>query len=110
MPGRRAFLRRRHVSAAVKKVVIGSLWLVGWVRAVLGSLEAELAGDLVPEGAVLGSQAGDLSAGGIESLAERVSGCALCGNPGPGWAQCPLLADEVADLFLAVEPSAGDAG
>ena len=48
---------------------------------VLCPLEAELAGELVAEGAVLGSQAGDLGAGGIEPLAERVGGCALRGNP-----------------------------
>ena len=78
-------MRRRHVSAAaVEEVVIGSSWLGGRVGAVLGSLEAELAGDLVSEGVVLGSQAGDLSAGGIESLAERVSACALGGKPGRG--------------------------
>jgi hypothetical protein len=69
-----------------------------------------MAGELVAEGAVLGSQAGVLGAGGIEALAERVGGCALRGNPG-GWRlECPLLADEVADLVLAVEPSSGDAG
>jgi hypothetical protein len=39
------------------------------VVAVLGSLEAEMAGELLAEGVVLGSQAGDLGAGGIESLA-----------------------------------------
>jgi hypothetical protein len=35
---------------------------------VLCSLEAELAGELVAEGAVLGSQAGVLGAGGIEPV------------------------------------------
>jgi len=69
-----------------------------------------MAGDLLAEGAVLGSQAGVLSAGGIEPLAERVGGCALRGNPGGRWLKCPLSADEVADLVLAVEPSSGDAG
>lgn len=39
-----------------------------------------MAGKLVAEGAVLCSQAGDLSAGGIEPLAERVGGCALRGG------------------------------
>ena len=73
-------------------------------------LEPELAGELVAEGAVLGSQAGVLGAGGIEALAERVGGCALGGNPGGWWLKCPLPADEVADLVLAVEPSSGDAG
>ncbi len=73
-------------------------------------LEAEVAGELVAECAVLGPQAGDLGAGGIESLAERVGGCALRGNPGSGRLKCPLPADEVADLVLAVEPSSGDAG
>jgi len=77
---------------------------------VLCSLEAELAGELVAEGAVLGAQAGDLSAGGIEPLAERVRSCALRGNPRGRWLKCPLTADEVADLVLAVEPSSGDAG
>jgi hypothetical protein len=79
---------------------------------VLGPLEAEMAGHLLSEGAVLGSQASDLSAGGIEPLAERVGGCSLRGRPmmGSGWVKCPLAADEVADLLLAVEPSPGDAG
>jgi hypothetical protein len=40
------------------------------VLVVLGSLEAELAGELLAERVVLGSQAGDLGAGGIEPLAE----------------------------------------
>jgi hypothetical protein len=69
-----------------------------------------MAGDLLAEGAVLGSQAGVLSAGGIEPLAERVGGCALRGDPGGRGLKCPLPADEVADLVLAVEPSSGDAG
>ena len=74
-------------------------------------LEAEVAGELVAEGAVLGSQAGVLGAGGIESLAERIGGCALRGNPAAGRRLEFLLpADEVADLVLAVEPSPGDAG
>ena len=74
-------------------------------------LEAEVAGELVAEGAVLGSQAGDLGAGGIEPLAERVGGCALRGDPAGGrWLGCLLITDEVADLVLAVEPSSGDAG
>jgi len=106
------FLRRRHVSAAaVGGVVIGSSRL-GWrVLAVLGPLEAEMAGELIAEDAVLGSQAGDLSAGGVEPLAERVGGCALrCSPAGGGRLECPLTADEVADLVLAVEPSSGDAG
>jgi hypothetical protein len=80
------------------------------VLVVLGSLEAELAGELLAESVVLGSQAGDLGAGGIEPLAERVGGCALCGKPGGWWLECSLLADEVPDLVLAVEPSPGDAG
>jgi hypothetical protein len=81
------------------------------VLAGLGSLEAEVAGDLLAEGAVLGSQAGVFSAGSIEPLAEGVGGCALRGNPAGGrWLKCPLPADEVADLVLAVEPSSGDAG
>jgi hypothetical protein len=40
------------------------------VLVVLGSLEAEMAGELLAERVVLGSQAGDLGAGGIEPLAE----------------------------------------
>jgi len=80
------------------------------VLAVLGPLEAEVAGELVAEGAVLGSQAGVLSAGGIEPLAERVGGCAVRGSPAGGWwLECLLAVDEVADLVLAVEPSPGDA-
>jgi hypothetical protein len=70
-----------------------------------------MAGDLLSEGTVLGSQAGVLRAGGVEPLAERVGGCALRGSPAGGrWAECLLAADEVADLVLAVEPSPGDAG
>lgn len=88
----------------------GSSWL-GWgVLVVLGSLEAELAGELLAESVVLGLQAGDLGAGGIEPLAERIGGGALCGEPGGWWFECSLLADEVLDLVLAVEPSPGDAG
>ena len=56
---------------------------------VLGSLEAEMAGDLLAEGAVLGSQAGDLGAGGVEPLAERVGACALGGEPGRPVVECP---------------------
>jgi hypothetical protein len=64
--------------------------------AVLAPLEAEVAGELLSQGAVLGSQAGDLGAGGIEPLAERVGGCALRGNPAGGrWLGCLLPADEV---------------
>ena len=86
--------------------------LLGWgVLVVLGPLEAEVAGELVAEGAVLGSQAGVLGAGGVEPLAERVGGCAVRGRPAGGWwLECLLAADEVADLVLAVEPSPGDAG
>src|SRR6516225_6011053 len=98
MPGRRPFLRRRHVAAA-------AVWGV-----VTGIIVARLAGELLAERVVLGSQAGDLGAGGIEPLAERVGGCALCGKPGGWWLECSLLADEVPDLVLAVEPSPGDAG
>jgi hypothetical protein len=42
----------------------------GRVFGVLCPLEAELAGELVAEGAVLGSQAGDLGPGGVEPLAD----------------------------------------
>jgi hypothetical protein len=81
------------------------------VLVVLGPLDAEMAGDLVAEGAVLGSQAGVLGAGGVEPLAERVGGCALRGGPAGGWwLKCLLAADEVAELVLTVEPSPGDAG
>ena len=74
-------------------------------------LEAEVAGELDAEGAVLGSQAGDLGAGGVEPLAEGVGGCAVRGDPAGGrWLECLLAADEVADLVLAVEPCPGDAG
>jgi hypothetical protein len=74
---------------------------------VLCSLEAELAGKLVAEGAVLGSQAGDLGPGGVEPLAERVgAGVLRCGR----WLVVTQLADEVPDLVLAVEPCPGDAG
>ena len=76
----------------------------------LGPLEAEMAGELVAEGAVLGSQAGVLGAGGIEALAERVDACALGGERGGRWFVLAEVADEVADLVLAVEPSPGDAG
>lgn len=40
------------------------------VWGLLRPLEAELAGELVAEGAVLGSQAGDLGPGGVKPLAE----------------------------------------
>src|SRR6266704_698242 len=104
MPGRRVFLRCRHVAAAaVGGVVAVSRWFAWSVFCVLCSLAAELAGELVAERAVLGSQAGDFSAGGIEPLAERVGGCALRGNPGGRRLGCPLMADEVTDLVLAVE-------
>ena len=74
-------------------------------------LEAEVAGELVAEGAVLGSQAGDLGAGSVEPLAERVGGCAVCGDLAGGrWLERLLTADEVADLVLAAEPCPGDAG
>ena len=86
------------------------MWLGRCVFGVPGPLVAEMAGDLFSQRAVLGSQAGDLSAGGIEPLAERVGGCALRGNPaGSRWVKGPLAADEVADLVLAIEPSPGDA-
>jgi hypothetical protein len=48
----------------------------------LRPVEAELAGELVPEGAVLGPQAGDLGAGGIEPLAERAGACAVSAAAG----------------------------
>jgi hypothetical protein len=69
----------------------------------LRPLEAELAGELVAEGAVLGSQAGDLGPGGVKPLAERVGVCALRGARGGRWL-VTQLADEVPDLVLAVEP------
>lgn len=42
----------------------------GGVLGVLRPLKAELAGELVTEGAVLGPQAGNLGPGGVEPLAE----------------------------------------
>jgi hypothetical protein len=109
MPGRWLFLRRRQVFAAAVKL-FGPSRLGRCVFVVLGPLVAEMTGDLFSERAVLGSQAGDLSAGGIEPLAERVGGCALRGKPaGSWWVKGPVAADEVADLVLAVEPSPGDA-
>jgi hypothetical protein len=41
------------------------------VGVVLGALEAELAGDLLAEGAVFGPEPGDLGPGGVEPLAVR---------------------------------------
>ena len=73
----------------------------------LCSLDSEVAGDLVAEGAVLVPQAGDLGPGGVEPLAERVAGCAARG--GRRLVMFAQLADEVADLVLAVEPGPGDA-
>jgi hypothetical protein len=71
MPGSGVFLRRRHVAAAAVGGVAAVSRRFAWsVFGVLCSLEAELAGELVAEGAVLASQAGDLTAGGIEPLAE----------------------------------------
>ena len=62
---------------------------LGWrVLGVLGSLEAEMAGELLPEGAVLGAQAGDLGAGGIEPLAERVGARSLGVSPAVGDGEC----------------------
>src|SRR5262249_58351377 len=62
----------------------GSSWL-GWgVLVVLGSPEAELAGELLAESVVLGLQAGDLGAGGIEPLGGRIGGGAVWGGAG-GW-------------------------
>jgi len=76
---------------------------------VLGPLEAELAGDLVAQGAVFGPEPGDLGSGGVEPLAKRVGAGALRGQRGR-WSLLAQLADEVADLVLAVEPWPGDAG
>ena len=87
-----------------------SLRLGGRFAGRLHPVEAELTGELVPEGAVLGSQAGDLGAGGIEPLAERADACALRGECGGRWFVLAEIADEVADLVLAVEPCPGDAG
>src|SRR5215472_918343 len=58
-------------------------------RFVAGGLcppQAELAGDLVAQGTVLGSQPGDLSAGGVEPLAKRAGAGSLRGKRGRGWA------------------------
>lgn len=57
MPGRRLFLRRRHVFAvAGVGVVPGSSRLSWRVLGGLGTLEAEVAGDLLSEGTVLSAQ------------------------------------------------------
>jgi hypothetical protein len=64
----------------VAVVVVG--WLAGGV---LGALEAKLAGDLLAEGAVFGSEPGDLGPGGVEPLAKRAGAGALCGRCGRGW-------------------------
>ena len=61
----------------------------GLAGGVLGALEAELAGDLVAQGTVFGSQPGDLSAGGVEPLAKRADAGSLRGKRGRG---CALLA------------------
>src|SRR5690242_8852441 len=74
-----------------------SLRLGGRFAGRLGSAEAELAGELVPEGAVLGSQAGDLGACGIEPLAEGADACALRGERGGRRLVRAEVADEVAD-------------
>ena len=87
-----------------------SLRLGGRFAGRLHPVEAELTGELVPEGAVLGSQAGDLGAGGIEPLAERAGACALRGARGGRWFVLAEVADEFADLVLAIEPCPGDAG
>jgi hypothetical protein len=49
------------------------------VLVVLGSLEAELAGELLAESVVLGSQAGDFGAGGVELIRPGLSGQRICG-------------------------------
>ena len=56
-------LPRRLWGAAI--VVVG--WLAGGVW---GALEAELAGDLVAQGAVFGSEPVDFCSGGVEPLAK----------------------------------------
>jgi hypothetical protein len=89
--------------------VLVSLRLGGCFTDRLHSVEAELTGELVPEGAVLGSQPGDLGAGGIEPLAKRAGACALRGERGGRGFVLAEVADEVADLVLAVEPCPGDA-
>jgi hypothetical protein len=87
-----------------------SSWPCGRVFCVLRPLQAELSGELVAEGAVLGSQAVDLVSGGIESLAKRVRACMLRGECGGRRLVVTQLADEVPELVLAVEPCPGDAG
>jgi hypothetical protein len=80
------FLRRGHVKAVVSGVPVPvSLRLGGRFADGLHSVEAELTGELVPEGAVLGSQAGDFGAGGVGPLAERAGACALRGERGGRW-------------------------
>jgi hypothetical protein len=84
----------------------------------LHPVEAELTGKLVPEGAVLGSQAGDLGAGGVEPLAERAGGCALRGERGGRWFVLAEVADgdvrpprsRIASLPHRSEPAGTDDG
>ena len=45
-------------------------------------LETEMAGELVAEGTVLGSQAGDLGLGVFQPLAERVGACVVLSDGG----------------------------
>lgn len=92
--------RLRGGVGVIRRLVAGGLY----------PLEAELAGDLVAQRAVLGSQPGDLCAGGVEPLAQRVGAGALRGKRGRWCVLVAQLADEVPDLGLAVEPASGDAG
>ena len=87
-----------------------SLWSAGLTGGVLGALEAKVAGELLAEGAVFGSEPGDFGAGGGEPLAKGVGAGALRGKRGRRCVLLAQLADEVADLVLAVEPCPGDAG
>jgi len=96
-------LRRRWGGVAVRV----ACWSVAGG---LGPLEAELAGDLVAQGAVFGSEPGVFGAGGVEPLAKRVGAGALRGRRGRWCVLVAQLADEVPDLVLAVEPASGDAG
>ncbi len=109
MPGQRAFC---GVDMSLRRLRGGVAVTVVW-RSVAGGLcppEAELAGDLVAHGAVLGSQPGDLSAGSVEPLAKRVGAGVLRDKRGRRCVLLAQLADEVPDLALAVEPASGDAG
>ena len=76
-----------------------------------GALLTEVAGGLVAEDGVLGSQAGDFCACGVQAGAERFSGGALGWGRGCwlGWGGAQS-ADQVADVWVVVEPGPGYSG